>query len=106
TSIHHNVFANVGYQRVYYPICGVRASAGSFYNNTVDAGGTKLGWFDNPFVALMGGTNKLTSLRNNIFTGFAYQRSYPVVDSATVSSADYNCFYNPDTTTLTHYGDS
>ena len=40
TPIHHNLFVNVGYQRQYSPSGGVTLSDGSFYNNTVDAGGT------------------------------------------------------------------
>ena len=54
TPIHHNLFVNVGYQRQYSPSGGVTLSEGSFYNNTIDAGGTKLGWFADSFVAPMG----------------------------------------------------
>ena len=105
TPIHHNVFANVGYQRQYSPSGGVTLSNGSFYNNTVDAGGTKLGWFNSSFVAPMG-QFKLTSARNNVFTGFAYQTATPLFDMGAAAAADYNAFYNPDTTKLTRYADS
>ena len=105
TAIHHNVFANVGYQRQYSPSGGVTLSDGSFYNNTVDAGGAKLGWFNDSFVAPMG-QYKLTSARNNVFTGFAYQSSTALFAAGSAAAADYNGFYNPDTTKLTRYADA
>ena len=105
TPIHHNVFVNVGYQRQYYPSCGVQRSSGSFYNNTVDAGGTKLGWFDGAFIAPMG-QGLMTSARNNVFTGFAYTNATPLLTAGAATVADYNAFYNPDSTKLTRYGDT
>ncbi len=104
TAIHHNVLVNVGFQRLYSPSGGVTLSAGSFYNNTVDAGGTKLGWFNGAFVP--SSSFQLTSLRNNVFTGFAFQNQTSFCEAGSVASADYNDFYNPDTTKLTHYADS
>jgi hypothetical protein len=103
TSVHHNVFVNVGFQRLYYPSGGVTYGSGAFYSNTVDVGGTKLGWFSGPFVA---DNSKLTSLRNNVFTGFAYDAQNDVIAAGAAQAADYNCFYNPDTTMLTNYGDT
>jgi hypothetical protein len=105
TPIHHNLFVNVGYQRTYSPSGGVTLSDGSFYNNTVDVGGAKLGWFNGSFVAPMGQFT-LTSARNNVFTGFAYQSPTPLFDTGAATTADYNAFYNPDTTMLTRYADS
>ncbi len=105
TPIHHNLFVNVGYQRQYSPSGGVTLSNGSFYNNTVDAGGAKLGWFDGSFVAPMG-QYKLTSARNNLFVGFAYQNTTTLFAAGAVAAADYNAFYNPDTSKLTRYADS
>ena len=104
TPIHHNVLVNVGFQRLYSPSGGVGLSAGSFYNNTVDAGGTKLGWFNAGFVTAS--SFQLTSLRNNVFTGFAYQNPNAIAEAGTVAAADYNDFYNPDTTQLTRYASS
>ena len=103
-SIHHNVLINVGFQRLYSPSGGVTLSAGSFYNNTVDAGGTKLGWFNGAFVP--SSSFQLTSMRNNVFTGFAFQNQTSFAEAGSVAAADYNDFYNPDTTKLTHYADS
>jgi hypothetical protein len=105
TSIHHNVLVNIDFQRLYSPNGGITLSAGSFYNNTVDVGGTKLGWFNWAFVPAS--SSQLTSLRNNVFTGFAHQMPASLIEAGTVGAADYNAFYNPDTTaTLTHYADS
>jgi hypothetical protein len=105
TPIHHNLFVNVGYQRQYSPSGGVTLSDGAFYNNTIDAGGTKLGWFADSFVAPMG-QHQLTSARNNVFTGFAYQNTTALFAAGAAAAADYNAFYNPDTTKLTRYADS
>ena len=106
TAIHHNVFVNVDFQRPYYPSGGVTLSSGSFYNNTVDVGGARLGWFDGSFVPAPGGAYMLTSARNNVFTGFAYQNPTALFGAGSVATADYNAFYNLDTTDLTRYGDS
>jgi hypothetical protein len=105
TPVHHNVMVNVGFQRVFYPSGGFTLSEGSFYNNTIDVGGTKLGWIAGIFFQPPTG-GKLSSARNNIFTGFAYQNSSNVFDSSSVTSADYNAWYNPDTTVLKRYADS
>ena len=107
SSYHHNVFVNVGWNRPYYPSCGIRSSGGNFYNNTVDAGGKKLAWVDASFIANTDSASfQLTSVRNSVFTGFAYERKVPVIAAAAASTADYNCFYNPDTTMATAYGTS
>ena len=45
-------------------------------------------------------------MRNNVFTGFAYQNPTAVIAAGAATSADYNCFYNPDTKMLTRYGNS
>jgi hypothetical protein len=47
----------------------------------------------------------LTSARNNVFTGFAYQNATPLFAAGAATAADYNVFYNPDTTKLTRYAD-
>jgi hypothetical protein len=106
TAIHHNVFVNVGFQRPFYPSGGVTLSSGSFYNNTVDAGGTRLGWFNGSFVPSPSGAYMLQSARNNLFTGFAYQNPTALFGAGAVAAADYNAFYNPDTTDLSRYADS
>jgi hypothetical protein len=104
-TVHHNVLVNSGWQRTYSPTGGLSFASGAFYSNTIDVGGSKLGWFDDPFV-LMGPQNPLSSVRNNVFTGFAYQRDTPVLAAGTAAAADYNCFFNPDTTMLKRYADS
>jgi hypothetical protein len=100
--VHHNVLVNSSWQRTYSPTGGITFANGAFYNNTVDAGGPKLGWVDSPFAH----DDSLSSVRNNVFTGFAYQGKTPVIDAGAAKSADYNCFFNPDTTTLQRYGDT
>jgi hypothetical protein len=100
--IHHNVLVNVGYKRLYEPSGGLETLSGAFTNNTIDGGGQQLGWFDTAFVN--GG--KLSSARNNVFVGFAYQNTTDIFTAGTIASADYNCFFNPDTTHLVRYGDS
>src|SRR5499427_8074803 len=105
TPIHHNVFVNVDFQRPYYPSGGVTLSSGSFYNNTVDVGGAKLGWANGSFVPMASG-EVLTSARNNVFMGFAYENATSLIASGAVTSADYNLYDNPDTTKLTRYGGS
>jgi hypothetical protein len=101
-NLHHNVLVNVGYQRVYEPSGGLLLSSAAFYNNTVDVGGQKLGWFQTSFVD----SGNLSSARNNVLTGFAYQNAFAVFRAGTVASGDYNCFYDPDTTQASAYGDS
>ncbi|HEY0480096.1 MAG TPA: hypothetical protein VGD37_21395 [Kofleriaceae bacterium] len=101
--VHHNVLANTGFQRVFLPSGGVLSADGEFYNNTVDVGGARLGWVSNSFIAA-DGQRHLKSVRNNVFTGFAYQSATDVIAAGSVTLADYNCFYNPDTTKLTRYG--
>ncbi|HEU4728188.1 MAG TPA: hypothetical protein VFT22_09875 [Kofleriaceae bacterium] len=103
--VHHNVFANTAFQRQYLPSGGVLFASGAFYSNTVDAGGARLGWFDNPFMP-SDPKHRLASVRNNVFTGFAYRRATAVVAAGAAAAADYNCFYNPDTSALTRYGDA
>ena len=99
--IHHNILANSGFQRLYLPSGGVLQGSGSFDSNTVDVGGQKLGWVSNSFFA---SGQSLASVRNNVFTGFAYQSQTDLVASGAVAAADHNLFYNPDTTKLTPYG--
>jgi hypothetical protein len=102
--IHHNILMNVGYQRLYEPSGGLEFTQGQFYNNTIDAGGARLGWDS----AVFGSTStSLSSLRNNVFTGFAYDARTTLFPSGTVTAANYNCFYNPDAgSNLVRYGDS
>jgi hypothetical protein len=104
-NIHHNVLVNTGFQRVYYPSAGVLFGDGAFYSNTIDMGGTQVGWSANPFIP-SDSQHKLKSVRNNVFTGFAYDTATDVVAAGAATSADYNCFYNPDTTKLKRYGDT
>jgi hypothetical protein len=99
--IHHNILVNSGFQRLYLPSGGVLQGSGSFDSNTVDVGGQKLGWVSNSFFA---SGQSLASVRNNVFTGFAYQSQTDLVASGAVAAADHNLFYNPDTTKLTPYG--
>jgi len=103
-SIHHNVLANVGFASPYYPSGGITLSTGSFYNNTVDAGGALLGWHYSPFAP--GNGWQLTSARNNLFVGFDFWNPVAVFGPGSVASADYNGFWNPDTTLLTPYADT
>lgn len=100
--VHHNVLVNSGWQRSFLPSGGVLSGAGEFTNNTVDAGGARLGWVDGSFVANNGPS--LSALRNNVFTGFAYQDPTDLVASGAAAAADHNCFFNPDTTKLKPYG--
>jgi hypothetical protein len=102
--IHHNVFMNVGYQRAYEPSGGLESAQGQFYNNTIDAGGARLGWDS----AVFGSTGtRLASLRSNVFTGFAYDGRTTLFPSGTATAANYNCFHNPDAgSNLVRYGDS
>jgi hypothetical protein len=110
TAIHHNVLVNVGYQRQYSPSGGLYfLGAGTqVYNNTMDVGGKRLGWFDSSAVYPASGG----SARNNVFTGFAYERPTALFAAPDMGNpgewaeADYNCFYNPDTTDLTRYANA
>ena len=103
TKIHHNVLVNVGYQRIYEPSGGVITSSSDFYNNTVDVGGRPLGWISStPFVA----SGTLLNVRNNVLTGFAFDSATALFAAGTAPGADYNCFFNPDTTFATRYADS
>ena len=79
TSIHHNVLVNVGFQRLYSPSGGVTLSAGSFYNNTVDAGGTKLGWFNGAFVPSSSSSSRACATTSS--PGFAYQNPTSFVEA-------------------------
>ncbi len=103
--VHHNVMVNTGFQRLYVPSGGVLFGDGSFDSNTIDVGGERLGWFDNPFVAA-DPDHRLASARNNVFAGFAYRRATPIIAAGAAAKADYNCFYNPDTTMWKRYGDA
>ncbi|TMQ28599.1 MAG: hypothetical protein E6J90_00295 [Deltaproteobacteria bacterium] len=105
TRVHHNVLVNCGFQRAFLPSGGVLFAAGTFDANTIDVGGAQLGWINSPFIP-SDSQHHLTSLRNNVFTGFAYDQSTNVVESGAATSADYNAFYNPDTTKLRPYGDT
>ncbi len=96
---------NAGFQRQYVPTGGVLFSDGPFYSNTIDVGGARLGWVDNAFIP-SDRDHRSPSVRNNVFSGFAYQRQTELVAKGATASADYNCFYNPDTTQLTRYGDT
>jgi hypothetical protein len=103
TKIHHNVLINVGYQRAYYPTNGFLylGNGTAVYNNTIDVGGAQLGWVNYAMIQppASGG-----NVRSNIFTGFAYQSPNAVI-TAGLAYGDYNCFYNPDTSQSTRYGD-
>ncbi|HEX3765801.1 MAG TPA: hypothetical protein VHW23_44195, partial [Kofleriaceae bacterium] len=103
--VHHNVLVNSGWQRLFLPSGGVLQAAGEFTNNTVDVGGAQLGWINGSFVA---DNSSLKVLRNNVFTGFAYDNATDLVagGAVTAGGADHNCFFNPDTTKLTPYGGS
>jgi hypothetical protein len=104
TKIHHNILINVGFQRPYYPSNGFLylGDGTAVYNNTIDVGGSRLGWFNNPVIRPPASQG---NVRNNVFTGLAYQSPNDVIISG-LAYGDYNCFYNPDTTQLTRYGDS
>jgi hypothetical protein len=103
TRVHHNVLVNVGYRRAYYPSNGFLYldDGTAIYNNTIDVGGARLGWVDNPMIRppAAGG-----NVRNNVFTGFAYQDPNDLI-TAGLAYGDYNCFFNPDATGLTRYAD-
>src|SRR5262249_27106987 len=101
--IHHNILINVGYARVFYPSAGFLflADGTQVYNNTIDVGGAQLGWFN---FSLLQPPDDGGSVRNNVFTGFAYQNQTAVV-SGGLDYGDYNCFYNPDTNKLVRYAD-
>lgn len=103
--VHHNLLVNASWQRVFLPSGGVLSGSGEFTNNTVDVGGVKLGWFDRSFIRAEGAA-PLAALRNNVFTGFAYENQTELIEGGAVSTADHNAFFNPDTTKLTPYGDT
>jgi hypothetical protein len=103
--VHHNLLVNASWQRSFLPSGGVLSGSGDFTNNTVDAGGMKLGWAQGVFVRPEGAP-PLHALNNNVFTGFAYDNPTALVETGAASSADHNAFYNPDTTKLTKYGSS
>jgi hypothetical protein len=102
-NVHHNVLVNASFQRVYLPSGGVLSGDGAFYANTIDVGGAKLGWFANPFIP-RNAPSQLTSVRSNVFSGFAYENPTELIEAGATASADYNCFHNPDTTKLKRYG--
>src|SRR5262249_11044714 len=99
--VHHNVLVNSGFQRSFLPSGGVLSASGEFTNNTVDAGGNRLGWFNGSFIA---NNSSLSALRNDVFIGFAYENQTDLVAAGAASSADHNAFFNPDTTKLKAYG--
>jgi hypothetical protein len=101
--IHHNLLINVGYSRAFEPSGGLGMSQAAFYNNTVDAGGKQLAWYDAPFAT---NSSRVPSLRNNVFTGFAHDGRTNLFETGSVTAAGYNCFYNPDTTMLSRYADT
>jgi hypothetical protein len=105
TKIHHNILVNTSWQRVYYPSNGFNylGDRTAIYNNTIDVGGTKLGWDNFPVIDSKGGVG--VNVRNNVFTGFAYQTANNAILTP-IAFGDYNCFFNPDTTKLTRYQDS
>jgi hypothetical protein len=100
--VHHNLLVNASWQRTFLPSGGVLSGSGEFTNNTVDAGGAKLGWVQGSFIRTDAGP--LAALRNNVFMGFAYDNSTDLVAAGATSTADHNAFYNPDTTKLKVYG--
>jgi hypothetical protein len=99
--VHHNVLVNAGWQRSFLPSGGVLSATGEFTNNTVDVGGAKLGWTSGSFIP---DNSHLAALRNNVFTGFAYDSSTALIAAGAAPTSDHNCFYNPDTTKLSPYG--
>jgi hypothetical protein len=114
TRIHHNIFVN--------PVPAGDPAAGiwlylnhtgiQIYNNDFD-GGNHAGWFDFPAVSVSDGS-MVSSLRNNVFTGFSDPATRGIVDRyvsggesdsvARLQYTDYNCFYNPLTATANNYG--
>jgi hypothetical protein len=102
--IHHNILMNVGYQRDYEPSGGLESTQAHFYNNTVDAGGTRLGWEQATFAI---SSTRIGSLRNNVFTGFAYGSRTTLFPAGSATAANYNCFHNPDAgSNVVRYGDT
>lgn len=98
--VHHNVLVNAGWQRAFLPSGGVLSASGEFTNNTVDVGGQKLGWTSGSFIP---DNSHLAALRNNVFTGFAYDSATTLI-AAGMANAGNNCFYNPETNKLSPYG--
>lgn len=99
--VHHNVLVNAGWQRSFLPSGGVLSAMGEFTNNTVDVGGTKLGWTSGSFIP---DNSHLAALRNNVFTGFAYDGAIALIAAGAAPAADHNCFFNPDAGSLSPYG--
>src|SRR5205823_2939164 len=60
----------------------------------------KLGWVQGSFVA---SNSSLKALSNNVFTGFAYDGSVALIAPG-AAGAGNNCFFNPDATNLSPYG--
>lgn len=116
---HHNIFSHTG--------AGGTDVVGSFdggallfngetavvfYNNTFDGGTSVTGYgFSSPAIAINAGAS-VASARSNIFYDFANSSSFGdgIVSGArgpstgTLTSADYNLFYNPSAGSMTHYG--
>src|SRR5262249_37157814 len=65
TKVHHNVLINVGWRRPYYPSNGFLyvGTGTAIYNNTIDVGGTQLGWVGNPMIDASGSQ---ANVRNNV----------------------------------------
>lgn len=80
------------------------------YNNTLDGGGPGMAFYS-PAISVSNGS-QVSSLRNNIFTGFIPSASTGIVDryytesdsNGRVQYSDYNCFYNPDAEEADNYG--
>jgi hypothetical protein len=103
-TVHHNLLINASWQRSFLPSGGVLSGTGAFTNNTVDAGGAKLGWTQRSFIRAEGAGPLKT--QNNVFMGFAYDTQTDLIEVGAVSTADHNAFFNPDTTKLKPYGDA
>src|SRR5262249_58083205 len=83
-----------------------------FHNNTMDGGGTFMGFSGSPIQVLSGAF--IGSLRNNVFYNFATLSDLPMLSGDYGEStnpplqrlryADYNDFYNPDAPNQLNYG--
>jgi hypothetical protein len=103
TKIHHNVFVHTlgpdgsfnGGIMVYSGESGL-----DIYNNTFDGGGS-VGEFAASAIVI-GSGSVFASVRNNVFTNFSDSDGL-VSGSGSVTSADYNAFWNPLATNTSPY---
>lgn len=113
TSFHHNILHH-GSGTGGDPAAGIwlytNQTGIKIYNNTL------WGTMDFPALSISNGSS-VTSLRNDLFCKFSTPANFGIIDrylapysvetdsNPRILSADYNCFYNPDSKGPNNYGD-